>query len=217
MSIQSDFQTYTNSLGFVSNTPNGSSGNDLLFSAEAAITRKKYGAWNRFDQTLLINNINMSSKIAPGLYGRPGWRQDQEAPDDYYGLATLDPSVANDILTYGQQHWWYFKTVMAPTWYDPLFIRFPGLIAHVKWCAGKKPNIFLRLFWCMSVALCSATSQDSWLLNNILTTAAGDKGFIEKIATKIYKYRLKKIWGTLGNVYAAYFNNKNHPLAIYNQ
>ena len=217
MSVQSDFQAYTNELGFVSNAPNGSSGNDLLFTAEARLVRLNQGAWTNDDQAQMLSNIHTKAELSPGLYTRPGWTQDQEDPDDYYGLATMDPNVAQAILSYGQSHFWYFKTVSNPAWFEPIFFRFPALIAHVKWCAGHKPNLFLRLYWAACVAYSgSLTSQDPWLLNNLLISVAGNKGFIEKLATKIYKSRLKKIWGTLGNVYAAYFGNDKHPLAVYN-
>jgi hypothetical protein len=216
MTIQSDFKEYTNALGFISNKPGGSTGNDLLFSCEAAIMRKKLGAWTADDELALKTAVSNHSRIYDGLYGRPGWMQDQEAPDDYYGLAAWSTVYAINIHSYAESSHWYFKTSKDAKWWEPAFFRFPAFMAHIKWCALETPNPLLRLCWAVSVAFSgSKTSQDPWILSWLLTEVSGNQGWIERLATKIYKYRLAKNMGSLKAVFAAYFGDPNHPLVKY--
>lgn len=216
MSIESDFSAYTNGLGFMSNKPGGSTGNDLLFSCQAAIIRRKLGAWSKDDALALKASVSNHSQIVPGLYARPGWAQDQEAPDDYYGLAAYSATYAIAIHSYALKHGWYFKTSPGAKWWEPAFFRFPAFMCHVKWCALETPNPFLRLAWCLSVAFSgSKTSQDPWILSWLLTSVAGEQGWFERQATKLYKKRLAKNWGTLSAVFAAYFGDPNHPIVRY--
>lgn len=216
MSIRDEFAAYTNVDGFVSSHKSGSSGNDLLFSSEAAVIRRKLGAWDRSDEAKLNAAIANHAQIEPGLYGRPAWNQDQEQPDDYYGLVALSPFYARAIRAYGQRHFWSFKTSSAAKWYEPMFWRFPALICHAAWGAGEKPNAFLRLWWAASVAFSgSKTSQDPWILSWLLTEVAGDKGWLERLATRIYLFRLKAACGSLRAVFAAYFQDADHPISKY--
>lgn len=215
MGIREDFQKYTNKLGFVSNAPAGSSGNDLLFSCEAALIRRIRGAWTEADEAALQYSIATFSRIEHGLYGRPGWKQDAEQPDDIYGLCAYSPALAKEVLAYGRKHLWYFYTAPG-AWYDPIWIRFPAFIAHVTWAAGETPGLIPRLAWFFSVSLSpSKSSQDSWILSWLLITVAGNKGWLERWAADTYRARLKAAWGTIGNVFAAYFGNPDHPIAKY--
>jgi hypothetical protein len=214
--VAADFKAYTNALGFVSNKPNGSTGNDLLYSCEAAVIRKQINAWTDADQAALEAAIVAHAQSEPGLYARPGWKQDEEQPDDYYGVAAFSRDDAKKVLQYAHRHCWYFKTSAAAKWYEPAFWRFPAFMCHEKWAAGEKPNYFLRLVWTASVAFSgSKTNQDPWMLNYLLVVTAGDKGLLERIATRMYFRRLTKTWGSLKNVFAAYFGDSNHPLAKY--
>lgn len=217
MTIAEHFQKYTNALGFVSNEPNGSTGNDLLFSGEACVIRRKLGVWTQGDHTALLDSIKQHAEIEPGLYGRPGWRQDQEGLDDYIGLVCIDLGLAEMILEYGQKHWWYFKTVENCPWYEPIFLRFPALIAHIYWSAGKKPPVFFRLAWCLSVAFSGTkTEQDAYILNWLLIEKCENGGFFEGLASWLYWRKLKKNYpGGLQQVFARYFGNPSHPIAAY--
>lgn len=65
--VAADFQAYTNALGFVSNSPNGSSGNDLLISAEARLVRERAGAWTDTDEASLLG-ANGTQFVITGIY-----------------------------------------------------------------------------------------------------------------------------------------------------
>lgn len=213
--IRKDFEALKNSLGFYSDKPESSSGNDLLFSAEAAVILRYRGEWSIADQRDLLRAIRKYSEIKPGLFGRPGWLQDQEQLDDYIGLCVIDWDIAREILAYGRNNWWIFRTVKNCPWYEPLFFRWPAFMAHVLWSAGEKPSAFLRLAWCLSVAFSgSERDLDSWKLNYLLIYIAGHRGLPEQLATAIWWTRLKRKFGSMAKVYAAYFG-KDDPRARY--
>lgn len=214
-----DLDQYTNVQGLVTNQKgrNKSSGNDLLYTAEAirvAFYKLEYSGW-----VLLRNSLTRSiytvARISEGLYKRPGfWQDSNEAVDDYVGLCSISPEIAKGILAYGKEHRWYFKTTPFAKWYEPLFWRWPAFMAHAHWGAGVTPNAFLRLCWCISVALSGNNKEtDAWKLSYLLVETAPYRG-IEKFANEIFWRRLKRNWGSMKAVYTAYFG-ADHPIAKY--
>ena len=210
------FEPYKNNLGFFSDKPEASSGNDLLFSAEAIQVMRQNQAWTLADHEAMVKAVRTYSQIEPGLFGRPGWMQDQEQLDDYIGLATIDSAFAAEAIDYGTKHYWIFPTGKNFQWYEPLFFRWPAMIAHLYWCAGRKPCLLIRPIWCLSVAFSgSVESLDSWKLNYLLTVGVKDKGGIfERLAVWNWRRRLRKTFGSMKTVYAAYFG-ANDPRALY--
>lgn len=213
--IRKDFEALKNSLGFYSNKPAGSSGNDLLFSAEAVLVLANKNEWGQADHEALLAAIRKHAQIKPGLFGRPGWMQDQQQLDDYIGLCVIDRALAAEILSYGRSHWWIFRTSDRAGWYEPLFFRWPAFMAHVVWSAGEKPSAFLRLAWFVSVAFSgSERDLDSWKLNYLLIHSAGNGGLPEQLASAIWWTRLKRNFGSMAEVYGRYFG-KGDPRAVY--
>jgi hypothetical protein len=213
--IIDDFKAYTNAMGFVSNSPGGSSGNDLLISAEAKRILIQNNAWTDAMQHALEDAIEDHSYLNSGVYARPGWQQDQEQADDYYGLCYMDILAADSVLHYGRDNWWYFKTSPNAKWYEPMFWRWPALIAHAKWAVdSKKPNPLLRLYWGMSIMSADYTQQDSCKINRLLVEVAGDKGWWERFVTKMFWKKLKKTYGTMKAVYQAYYGD-THPITTW--
>lgn len=209
--VKADFDAYKNGLGLYSNSPNGSTGNDLLISSECKRVLTTFGQWSQADQDSLNAAIVKFSQSAPGLYYRPGWAQDQEQPDDYYGLAYIDQKIADNINYYGSHTCWNFKTSPTAKWYEPMFWRWPALLAHVKWSAGLTPNLFLRLWWSLSVAF-TGSDEDGYKINRTMIEVAGNKGWMERLATENFWKRLGNSYGSMKNVYEAYYG-ANHPLS----
>jgi hypothetical protein len=217
MSIRNEYEVYRTPEGIFSNVPGGRSGNDPLFTAEALISLRATDEWTKADDALIDAEIDIACRIEKGLYGRgPGYMQDQISVDDHVGLGIISARVAKDIRSYGWHHFWYFKTGENVAFWAPFLGRFPALWAHLAWCAGEKPNWFLRLGWAYSVAFGGKPGdQDSWILNSLLVHVAGNKGWLERLATRRYLKGLKSSWGTIKACYAAYFGNPNHPTAKY--
>lgn len=215
--IKDDFNIYKSPSGLYSNNPGGSSGNDLLFTAESIICLQQAGEWKLEDDNQMEQAVINHCQTIPGLFNRgPGFEQDQEGPDDYVGLGIISEKIAAQILDYGWFHLWYMKTSNSARWYQPIFLRFPALIAHLNWCAGRKPNWFLRLAWAFSVAFGNKyRDQDSYILNALLCYVAQDKGWLEHWAYNKYKKALESDWGTLKICLTAYFNNPEAPIAKY--
>ena len=218
MGIREDFLKFRNAAGFCSNSPGGSSGNDLLFSAEARAVMAANNAWDEeLDQKPLIRSIVMSAEIEPGLYKRPGWIQDQEAQDDYVGLALVSSAIAGCISSYGYRHWWYFKSTPAAKWWEPIFWRWPALIAHVSWCWSQRPWPWFRLAWAIAIATGpTADDLDSFKLAWLMILGCRQRGgWLETWATDRFRAKLAAAYPSgMKQVYASYFG-ATHPIAVW--
>jgi len=78
-----------NKYGLVTNTENGQSGNDLLYTAHYVAGLALEGKLSRFERDKLINAID-KYEVRPGLFNRaPGGEGGQQAHDDYIGLVSI--------------------------------------------------------------------------------------------------------------------------------
>lgn len=170
------------------------------------------------------------------------WAQDLEARDDYYALAylsrTLGWPVAKEILAFGRTHkfqWGPIKLAgyFPNTDYDalsPTCVKGPlvfssgknalaylwrdrALLAATKWAAGEFPSPLEAAWWDWATAYSgSKTDQDGWLLGYLQhEIARGLPGSDPEVA-QIFYGRLKREWGTLNAVFAAYLGDPSHPL-----
>lgn len=228
MGVREDYQPYKTRLGFYTNTPGGNTGNDLLFSAEAALVMMKHGVWTGDDTAELDRAIYRHARTPAGFLQRPGWEQDQISLDDFIGVAAYsyktNQLLAAAMYSYGQEHhfvWgplqfrFHFSNTNDQSDYHAWLGRFPALIAHIAWAAGRKPSWFQRIAWCLSVAFSGKPEdQDEWILNWLLIEVGGDKGWSERLATIIYHFRLQRAHpGGLAAVFARYFGSSEHPTA----
>ena len=230
------FDAYRDPFGFISGqkSPTQSSGNAVLFSAEERILRQRLGTWSEKDQADLIRRIWNHCEPVGGFLTRPEpYAQDQESLDDYIGYASICPVLARAALDYGWRHFYrpiwplrfrYQYSLLrndmardcgekdAPAWLG----RFPALIAHFEWCAGELPPLWRRLWWAVSIATGgSDTNQDPWILNWILLDSPGARSWLGQLAWRIYWKRLRgSAYGSLAAVFARYFNDPEHPVAI---
>jgi|GEM_PF-6440385 len=218
--VRGDFQRYTNQKGFVSNRTL-SSGNDLLYTCIAAVVRHKHGALSLEEKADLLFTIHKHCRRGPGIYVRPGWEQDQQRHDDYTGLCALASvginSFAADVVEAGEDTVWYFDTNGGSgldwrAWFWP----FRAFVCHAYWAAGMTPSWLNRLCWSFSVAWSgSKKKQDEWILSWLLIQVAGNRGRLERWATRKYWARLYKAYPNgLSDVFKNYFGgDAEHPLA----
>jgi len=112
--IQNDFKPYIDQFHLVQpeksstpNTPAPTSGNGLLYTAQAIVALYQNQA---LTQDLIINfrKAYKDCQIFPGLFKRAPNKTDLEGPDDYYGVALASmylskySVMAKNVLTYGQ-------------------------------------------------------------------------------------------------------------------
>lgn len=109
--------------------------------------------------------------------------------------------------------------------------RQPALIAHFKLCAGERLSLFDQLAWAFAVSTTGAFGpgprqeggQDSWALSWVLVQAARAQGptTIQRAAISCFYRALAKAWpsipgpGGMRAVFAQYFGDPMHPLAIW--
>ena len=228
------------------------SGNCLMFLAEEMIIRRDFGTGDAGEDLAHFLELAGLCQLETGNFRRtpPGcpFSNDQEGWDDFIGLTaamavtrvgsafSIDAvKLIVQILVFGRRHFFrwgpfrlpycYPTTDPAPeesrTW-APFFGRYLQFVAHLRWCAGEKPNLVQRLVWCWSVAfagLGDPDGQDPWRLTYLFVRAQRTErtwGQPEALAERIWRWRFKRRWpGGIRDVRARYFNDGKHPLAVF--
>lgn len=239
MGIRDDFARFTAPDGSLSGDelPKLASGNSLLFSAERLIALTQNGM-AMADDLRRFANVVCDRKLAPGLYGRTPagapFSGNQESQDDYIGVVATDPTLARIVFENGRARKFQWQPFKKFLWYIPLPYYFPtagqddhdpsawlgrfvGFIAHLRICAGATVWPWHSLAWAYSVALApSPSNQDSWLLTWVMVWANKNPGPLARLAIR---HRQKKLIaafpGGIRQVFALYFNNPKHPLALW--
>jgi hypothetical protein len=94
------------------------------------------------------------------------------------------------------------------------------LVAHLKWACRSdiyyfKPTWLEKLVWLFTVLFSGRKNDpDSWRLSYLLIVVAGDKNWLNRLATKIWWRRLRRVEGTLKQSQTGYFGEQ-HPLVRY--
>ncbi len=233
---------YLDRFGLMKSKPtDGPSGNALLYTAEALALCEEKGT----PYPIPLDTVRDALKLCRVL-GIDGWytrhptdfRNDQEGPDDYIGLAylsvMLDQEVARSVLKFGDVG---FK---LGTWSIPYYFpneeqyqmkfgwraylgRFPAVFTSMKHAAGVRPNFIERTYWCFLVGssgMFGSAKHDPWILSwmMIKTFLAQNrpevpKGWIEEKAIKTFNSRLKKAFaGGMSQVFKEYFQDDTHPM-----
>jgi len=180
--------------------------NAVLFSAEERILRLKLGMWGELEQTRLSMAIEKNCIQNNKLIRPAPWTQDAEAPDDHIGLGACGyASPIAFVLFY------FFKNI---SYLQYFVLRFSAIIAHLQWASGSAPSLFRRAYWAISVGYwpIDPKAQDPWIQNWLLVEVAGDRGWMEHMASKRFWKRLRQAWpGGLAEVFTAYWNAE-HPI-----
>ena len=238
--MRNDFAQYTDSDGLL--TPSyhpgiNSTGNGILYTAFYYMTLCQWSVINATDKQSFVTTIQACrANQINGLYNRsPEALNNQEGPDDYYGLASgagqsyANVQMASDILTYGQStsylgifHYIYNNVNPGQFTLQSWMGRQFQLVAHFLFCNGKTPALWRRIWWCLSI-LFSSTKNPNGANDIILTwcqaAAMNDKRFFicHWFRNQWKKRLLKNYPQGMAQVFAIYFNNPNHPLALWFQ
>ena len=234
--MRADFAKYMDSDGLLTpteNPPPNSTGNGILYTAFMYMTYKQYGFLTDTDKTNYSKTLTACQVNGnPGLYNRAPGKFDLEAPDDYIGLVAssatqwTDLPYATDVLNYGKStsylgliHYIYNNvspgTFSIQAWYG----RQPQLPAHFAYSAGVTPAFWRQVWWALTIGtsgMKTPTDPNSWTLSWLLLSTAPTNSFISKTAAKIWYQRFSKAFpGGMKDVFSTYFQNPNHPLALY--
>lgn len=256
MSIQDDFKAYTDQFGLIQPTPGQTSGNGLLYTAEAIAALSDNNALDLSFKNQFIQAY-ANCEVFLGLLKRtPDGQMGQEGPDDYHGamLASIYLPVlqlSRVILEYGQrtkiQFDSQYETSGLKLWSRLAYLllslgglrnvtrvynnvnpgyftlsswlgRFPALFAGLKYASGRTPNPIEFFFWTVGMFFTpSKDNHDAWIMDWCHYRVAKERTVLGKPILWFWNYKFRKVWGNPGNLFAAYFANPNHPIAIYLQ
>lgn len=223
---------YINKYGTFNQTPNEeeqNSGNSLLYYGEYIEILNEYGELTDYDKENFIKVIRNYYNKSGLLNRRPGDSTERQAHDDYEGVLSaasiLSPEIANEIMVYLQEHHFNADNV-KPDHIDEedvklrnWFGRHFGFVAHVYFSNKKKPSVFERIRWIISI-FSNARKKDgmsgvilSWLKIKTYERCGFNLLFCA-LVSKYWKLKLRKqIPEMMGNVFGQYFNS-GHPFAV---
>lgn len=234
-SFLKELKAYTNTDGFVGNTPCAGSGrtgdNMLMFSAEAFLVLKDNWMYNHptAARSTAVSMINLIPKVTfpSGWFSRYtvdtdiGW---DLTPDNLLGYLTLCTKEQANALV---EHLHMYDGMVTITFDKEGFTpyRQPQLYFAMLAVAGRlsrfNPIHIALAIWTALVIIeagwnkPSTEDQDARRLSYLLIRLVETRSFLCKLASKIWWQRLKKDYGYEGLrlVYTRYFLNPNHPIA----
>lgn len=243
--FEADFAAYEfNGLVCDHKNPTAASGNSILKTAQKEMIRASgylnQSIGGKIESSRSAFKVVLDNcAIRPGLYRRPiPFDMDQEGRDDYIGLGSLiacsvQPEFAEDILRYGESHyyqWGPFHLKYSYSVFDMHFTtkasawlgRHVEMITTLWWIAHasgsrRSPSLWRRIWWSLSTAYAgSKNDQDGWILADMMIRVCGDRGWLERWASRTYYDRRDKIVPQgIRALLGAYLGDPDHPIAKY--
>lgn len=187
------------SQGLVSPYPDGrDSNNGIRYSTEWLLGSKLKGGAPGIDVPLTVALRACEHPQRPGTWmRRPDNRGGINSIDDYTSILTFayyfdEGRIAERIIRRGSKSLWYFNNTSKFSikgWLG----RFPGLIAHAYYCAGKS-NPAVRLLWVLTVLVGSfSKSHDGLALTWQMCIVAGGDNWLNKRVSKFFMKKFKAL------------------------
>lgn len=225
MTLRDRLGAYRDQHGLITPQPGGSCGNGPLFLAEAYILGYRLGLIEPQDRSDLLEGLGACEK-ARGLYQRHPvhFTQDQEGPDDYYGIAAICQIfglrwLAYNVLEHGRKHLGSFNNITPGKWTKQSWLwRQPQMKAAFQYAVGEEPAFWRRVVIAGAIATAGrgpetgAGWEDSWVLTWMLIEAVGGRCWMARLAERAWLKRFeKKVPGGWAQVFTAYFG-PDHPI-----
>lgn len=193
-------------------------GNAVLYTGTLALIEHKLGLDSANKERARDIYAKVVLKERPGVIHRALKPTDPETHDDYVGMLTLSAlgsgQEAREIYAYGKANKWSYVNVAYKftDWFNGQFWRLPGVVQHIKLCAGKAWNWFDVLMFALSVIANAFTAKDD-TSGKILTwhyvtmyELMGDKSWLADFAVRFWKHRMLAMYpNAMGDVFAIYF------------
>jgi len=191
-------------------------GNAILYTGTYALIQKKLGIAANLD--VLAKDVYDHVQVKPGVIHRANKPQDAETHDDYIGMLTISALAngkeAEEIYEYGKAHGWSYVNVAYnfADVFNGQFWRLPGVVQHIKLCAGKAWNWFDCLMFFIAVMANAFTAKND-TSGKILTwhyvsmyELKGDKSPLCEFAATFWKKRILEMYpNAMGDVFSIYF------------
>lgn len=212
---------------YMANYANGQvDGNAILYSGTYALIRYKFDSQEKFD--VLEKDVYEAAKVKNGVIARAKKKQDPESHDDYVGLLTLSllgkKEAAQEIYSYGMENRWSYVNVAYSfsDLFNAQFWRLPGMVQHIKACAGIKWNYLDHFLFALSAVSNAFTVKDStsgkiltWHMVSAYEIQSLNKSWLSDFAVNFWKSRILKMYpNAMGDVFGIYFGRK-HIFAKY--
>jgi hypothetical protein len=195
-------------------------GNGVLYTAFYFETLVEYGQLTP-GVAAHFRAMVQECRIAPGLIDRGKHkRADLQKHDDYIGYCRMaqliDPTHAREVFLWGKQHGWVFKNLERKLnwkeWWNTLFWRIPGVVQHIKICAGEELSwldriLFFLGFWSTTLRAANSTSgrQMDWLRWQAYRDY-GHEYWLCNLGVKLFEKDLRKRYPFLmGSVFQIFF------------
>lgn len=244
MGMEEDFAAYTDPDGLLQpmrNPPRGASGNGVRYTSEGLLLQWKLNHDVKSEQSPVFQNFNRAMaacRTQPGLYRRSPSDYGQDS-DDYTAL------IAASVVSRSRHHWAIaYRAHANPGRFGPLecsynfnnrepdkvsddlktwFGRSPCFRFQVQVSTLDEPTWLEQAGFAYSLLDCilrrDQNNQDEWCLTNNVVWTYETLRFQSPDLDRLvegYRQKFKATWPEgIGQVYAKYFQNKDHPLAKY--
>lgn len=215
--------------GFVALTGQDSSDNGLLYTSEFFILLSRNSETARIAGWLTYSHIIDQCFRNGNPCRRPG-NLDQEGPDDLIGIAAASKALktghAAIMLAYGRSTRLPFIPFFPGYIYNTpkpgkftmnaWMGRMPGLIGHIRNCAGEKMNALnwagIILGVLITVARPPEETSDR-LLTELIVRSLPDT-VLGRLVQRYWDTHIRQVYGSINSVVVFYFGNC-HPFARY--
>lgn len=175
--------------------------------------------------------IRLQSRAFPGIFYRhPGNTDRDEAHDNYVAIAGLSAVMGfefhEQVLRHGQAFWWCYNSV-APKKFSLRHVRQPGEIAYYYACNRKRMPALGFLGFLGGIIVNAKQPRNSKhnnpstsllaffrlsVMNELKGWQPRPYQWALKKAENYWFKSIRKKYGSIAEVYAAYFGEPNHPL-----
>jgi hypothetical protein len=155
--------------------------------------------------------------LSPGLLTRgPHKWDDPQTHDDYIGMASLSflggGGAARAIYEYGKKHGWSYVRNSNPSvsdWFNGQFWRLPGVVQHIKICAGESLSAIGSAWWALGVYFSAANESGLILTWHMISVyeQTGKRNFLCDYVVRGWKRKLiEKYPNAMGEVFGIYYS-----------
>lgn len=139
--------------------------NCILYTGEFFELKARFGGISQDDVDRYRWVTNFIT-IEPGLIRRGGRHTGFQTHDDYIGWCRasqiIDQWFARSVVEYGRKTGWRFyshKPAGLNDWWNGFFYRLPGVVQHMKICAGEPLGLVDQILWSLGMIVTTLSGR----------------------------------------------------------
>lgn len=226
--IDYDSKPYFSNYPFMAHDSGGTiDGNSILYAATYGLLHKKlFGEYQKAAEQSAL--IYAQSMVSPGVINRGPFCQIPQTHDDYVGLCTLSflnhGGAANAIYQHGKANSFVYPNGgdSYRDMFNGWFWRLPGMVQHIKLCAGVSLNLFdwllmsLGILWNAYLADGTSGIILTWHMVSVYQLGAKKNWLADYAVQTWHRKLIEKYPAAMGDVFGVYFG-KSHVLTKWAQ